>query len=93
MLVRELPRQWMASQYHRPHLDEGMILFFRHAESSYHSAELSLHGLNPEAIYELQYELADRTVTAKGAELMTQFRVTIPQRHRSELIVYRRKED
>jgi hypothetical protein len=27
------PTEWMASQYYRADLDEGMILVFRHAES------------------------------------------------------------
>ena len=84
------PQYWMASQYHRPDLNEGIVLVFRRSESPFPIADLSLHGLQAEATYELQYETSGERGTATGAILMNQLRVTLPQKRSSELIVYRR---
>jgi len=84
------PGGWIGSQYHRPDLGEGMILLFRHAESPYRTAEVTLQGLDSEATYELTYGDGAPPARLKGAELMGRFPVTIPERRRSVLIVYRR---
>ena len=81
---------WMASQYHRPDLNEGMILVFRRAESPYQTVELALHGLDPQVTYELSYDSTGTSARQTGAELMEQLRLTLPKRHQSELIVYRK---
>lgn len=81
--------EWIASQYHRPDLDEGMILAFRRADSAYRTAEVSLGGLKTDAVYELTSEATGRKVRVKGADLMKQYQLTIPQKHRSEVITYR----
>jgi alpha-galactosidase len=84
---RELT-DWTASQYHRPDLDEGIILVFRRPESSVETVELSLHGLNSEATYELNYDSTGLKKRMNGSELMKRFQVTIPEKHQSELILY-----
>ena len=81
-------KDWMASQYHRPDLDEGMILAFRHPDSPYLTAEIALHGLDPDAAYELTYDSDGSRKRRSGAELMRSFRLTIPEKRGSELIVY-----
>ena len=86
-------RQWMASQYHRPDRGEGMILALRHRESPQETRELSLHGLDPRATYELHYDGTNLKSAAKGADLMEAVSVTIPEKGRSELIVYREVSD
>jgi alpha-galactosidase len=86
------PTEWMAMQWHRPDLNEGMILAFRHPESPYQTTDVALHGLDPEATYELSFDLAGTKQSATGAELMRGIQLTIPERHRSELIVYRRAQ-
>ena len=83
------PRAWMAVQYHRPDLGEGMVLVFRHRDSPYQTADLPLHGLDPQATYELYSSGTDKKSTAQGAELMKQWLVTIPQPGASDLITYR----
>jgi len=82
---------WIASQYHRPDLGEGMILVFRRPESRYLTAEVALRGLRAEAIYELRWDRTGETVEKGGGELMRLLRLTMPEPHRSELIVYRRR--
>ena len=84
---------WMASQYHRPDLDEGMILIFRRPDSSYQTTEVSLHGLEAEATYELSYESTGAKKRMQGADLMGRFQVTILGKHQSDLIIYRKVAD
>ena len=84
------PANWMGSQWHRPDLDEGMILLFRRAESPFPIGELRLQGLDPQAEYELSFEVAGKKVRNRGAELMKMLRITMSQRPSSELIRYRR---
>jgi alpha-galactosidase len=83
-------KQWMACQYHRPELGEGMLLVFRHAESPYSALEVSLHGLEPEATYELTYDITGQKIRLPGAELMKAYTLILPDRPDSELIVYRK---
>jgi len=82
--------KWMAVQYHRPDLGEGMVLAFRRPESPYNSAQVALHGLEPGATYELSYDTAGTKARASGRGLMTDFVLTLPKKRSSELIHYRR---
>ena len=52
-------------QWHRSDLNEGMILAFRRAECPDEAIDVSLHGLDARATYELS-----TGHRAKGAELM-----------------------
>jgi alpha-galactosidase len=79
---------WMASQFHRPDLDEGMILVFRHEDSDLKTIELELHGLEAERTYELSFRSSKEKKRAKGMDLTRGLRVTLPKRRRSELIRY-----
>ncbi|MBC8873764.1 MAG: NPCBM/NEW2 domain-containing protein [Planctomycetes bacterium] len=83
--------EWMATQYHRADLDEGMILVFRHSESPYPAADVSLHGLKGDATYLLHYESTGETRQIKGAELMENLRLEIPEKQSSDLITYETK--
>jgi alpha-galactosidase len=82
---------WMASQYHRSDLQEGMILVFRHAESPYRTADLALRGLDADSEYVITYARTNQEVVMKGSEMMKSLTVTIPEKHRSELIIYKKK--
>jgi alpha-galactosidase len=83
-------KEWIAAQWHRPDLNEGMILAFRRADSPYRTVEVALRGLDAQATYELRYESAGTKKRVTGAALMGSFLLTLPERHRSELIVYGR---
>ncbi len=77
---------WMAWQFDRPDLGEGMVQVFRRPNSIYESARLKLHGLDPAARYSVLGEI--RT----GKELMeTGIVVTLPNQPDSALIVYKRR--
>jgi hypothetical protein len=81
--------EWLGSQYHRPDLNEGMILVFRRADSPYKTVQVSLRGLDPEKTYELSFDSTKKKIKAKGSDLMKSFEITIPERHKSDLIHYR----
>jgi alpha-galactosidase len=84
------PSQWLAVQYHRPDLGEGMILAFRRRESPYNSVQVSLHGLEAGAIYELSSDNSGKKSRVKGKDLMTEFVLTLPKKRSSDLLFYRR---
>jgi alpha-galactosidase len=84
------PAEWLASQYHRGDLDEGMVLVFRRDKSPYVTLQAHLRGLDAKAAYELTYTSAGRTARATGSELMAGLGITLPQAPSSELITYRR---
>jgi hypothetical protein len=66
-----------------------MILAFRRADSAYRTAEVSLGGLKPVALYELTSESTGQSTRLMGAALIEQYQLAIPERHKSELITYR----
>lgn len=83
--------QWVASQYHRPDLGEGLILALRRPESPYSTVQLQLHGLDPNTTYELASDRTGEKTTGTGAELMAGLDITLPEKRSSDLIVYRKK--
>lgn len=85
--------KWMAVQYDRPDLKQGMVLVFRHRNSPYQTANLPLHGLDPHANYELRSLVTNRVSRAAGAELMKRWLVTLPKAGSSDLVVYRMGAD
>ncbi len=84
------PLDWMASEYYRPDLGRGMILAFRHDKSPYQSIEVQLHGLDPQGNYEVTRDEPTKPEEVTGQALMTRFILTLPQKHSSELIYFRK---
>jgi hypothetical protein len=76
-------------QFHQPGSNEGMVLLFRRGENPFRTVEVSLHGLRTETFYELAWDSSGERRRVKGAELAKDFPLTIAEKHRSELIVYR----
>ncbi|MBM3475118.1 MAG: alpha-galactosidase [Armatimonadetes bacterium] len=83
------PEKWVAMQFHRPDLDEGMILAFRHAQSPYRTVEVRLHGLKAEQSYELTWVESGKKESVEGARLMGGWELAIAERPGSELVTYR----
>ncbi len=81
--------QWMASQYDRPELGEGMLVVLRRPTSAYKTIEVKLKGLTPDAMYELSYDTSGETRQVDGRTLMNGFDITLPTPRSSELIRYR----
>lgn len=84
------PREWMAMQFHRPDLDEGLLLVFRRADSPHPRVELALRGLDGGGHYELRSDRTGAAETLSGRELMARLIVELPERPQSDLLVYRR---
>ena len=76
---------WMAWQFDRPDLGEGVVQVFRRPNSIYEAARLRLGGLDPEA----KYSLSGKTYT--GRELMeTGLLVALPNQPESAMIAYKK---
>jgi alpha-galactosidase len=82
---------WTGAQYHRTDLDEGMLLVFRRADSPYRIADAALRGLKADSRYEVVSDAAGVLGTFTGSELSKGLQVTLPEKHSSDLILYRRK--
>lgn len=84
--------EWVATQYHRPDLDEGMILAFRRPDSPYSAVQVSLRGIDPEATYEATWDSKGETNKrmVPGSKLIHGFEIVLPERRTSDLIVYRK---
>ena len=72
---------------------QGMLLVFRRADSPYRTADVVLRGLQPDARYEVVSDLSGPLGVVIGTELARSFPIHLPDRHRSDLIVYKRKSD
>ncbi|MBI4532104.1 MAG: alpha-galactosidase [Candidatus Latescibacteria bacterium] len=80
---------WMAYQFHREDMRQGVVLAFRRPESPYLSARLKLCGLHPEAQYDLTFEDTGVRQTLTGEALCRGIIVTIEEAPGSVLITYR----
>jgi alpha-galactosidase len=82
---------WMAWQFHRPEVGEGVVLAFRRADSPDTAAKFLLHGLDPGTSYELRNLDAPGTTRAMGRDLMRLgIRVRFADRPAAATIAYRR---
>jgi len=82
------PGAWMAWQFDRPDLGEGVVQAFRHRESPYESATFQLGGLAPRAEYLLEDSDTGKRWKAKGGVLMKGFHIEMPEPFSSRLIFY-----
>ena len=82
---------WAAYQFHRPDLDAGLVAVFRREHSAFVSADLPLHGLEPQNPYELEDTDTGTVETTSGAALASAgLRVTLDAPRSSKLIFYRK---
>ena len=80
---------WIAYQFHREDMKQGMFLVFRRPESPYLSARLKLSGLSPSGNYELNFEDTGVKRASTGEELANGIDVTIEDAPGSLLVTYR----
>ena len=79
---------WIAFQFHREDLKQGIVLAFRRPQSPYLSARLKLEGLDPKSLYKLKFEDTGDVETVTGSALGDGFEVTIDKAPGSQLIAY-----
>ena len=81
---------WMAYQFHREDLEQGMVLAFRRPNNFDAAARLKLRGLLPSARYELNFEDTSNKEIFTGEALAAGIDVTIEQAPGSLLVTYRK---
>ena len=81
---------WMAYQFHREDLGQGMFLAFRRPNSSDLTARLKLRGLLPSSRYELNFEDTGNKQTFTGEALAEGIDVTIEYAPGSLLVTYKK---
>jgi len=83
---------WMAWQFDRPEAGEGLVQVFRRQDSDYESARFRLHGLDPNARY--QVSRADESAPPQefsGKELGDRgLPVALPERPEAVVLLYTR---
>jgi alpha-galactosidase len=68
---------WVAKQYHRPDLNEGVVVVFRREQSPYSRAMISLHGLNPDAHYVMRDVVTGETQSGNGRTWMEPWEISL----------------
>jgi len=81
--------KWLASQYHRDDLGEGMVLAFRRAKCGGATLRVKLRGLDERAAYRVRSATSGPTRRASGRELMDALEISLGQAPSSDLITYR----
>ncbi len=76
---------WMAWQFDRPDLGEGVVQVFRRPNSIYESARFRFRGLDPEA----RYSISGEVYTGKDL-VETGLLVSLPNQPDSAMIVYKK---
>jgi len=82
--------KWLASQYDRGDLGEGMVLAFRRAKCPGETLRVQLRGLDEKSTYMLTSTTDGRVRRATGRELADGFDITLKEAPASDLITYRR---
>lgn len=86
------PADFVAYQFHRPDLDAGLVLAFRHAASRTAGLIVGLPAINPARTYELEFSDEARNVEQRvlsGKELASGLVLRIPQPASSLQVRYR----
>lgn len=84
---------WVAWQFHRADLDEGVIQAFRRADNTQESSRFRLRGLDPESTYQLTDLDTRSQQEVSASELMDSgLTVTLPTRPSSSVLIYRRRD-
>jgi len=82
---------WMAWQFHREDLGEGVIQAFRRPDCFYESARFKLHDLEPEARYILRQPDEKGSNRMTGRELMEKgLKITLENNPEAVTIIYKK---
>ncbi|MCX6219649.1 MAG: alpha-galactosidase [Bacteroidia bacterium] len=84
-------KDWLAWQFDRPDLGEGMLQAFRRPECSDESVTYVLHGLKPKARYEVRNLDEPTSVEMIGSQLMREgVKVVLRERPGAAVVVYKK---
>jgi len=82
--------RWMAHQFHRPDLDEGLVVAFRRSENEEDRRTFELSAIDASGTYRLQGRFYGKDVTVKGKELIVGLEVALAHRPDVEILSYSR---
>lgn len=84
---------WMAWQFNRPDLGEGMIQVFRRPQSISESGKLRLFGLDENAVYLVTNQDAPGETESTGRSLMNDgVKVTVSERPAAAVLIYKKRQ-
>ncbi|MGA2065762.1 MAG: alpha-galactosidase [Thermoguttaceae bacterium] len=84
---------WLAMQFNRPELSDGLVLVYRRPACREDSLRLKLHGLEPAARYEVRSFDATTGTVASGKDLLEQgLPVSLAAKPAAAVIRYRRAD-
>ncbi|MBU4399970.1 MAG: alpha-galactosidase, partial [Planctomycetes bacterium] len=81
---------WLAYQFHRGDLDEGVVLAFRRASCPSSALVVQMGGVLQDVKYEVENVDTGKKEQHKGAELASGLRVTAESRPAAAVLIYRR---
>jgi alpha-galactosidase len=81
--------EWLASQYHRPDLGEGIVVGFRRRFCPIGSILVQLRGLDPGSTYELAFQSTGGRVARSGRELTRGLELRLNHAPAHEIVRYR----
>lgn len=82
---------WLAAQYDRPDLGEGMIVAFRRRHSPAARVVLHPRALDPHATYVLEHQSTGTPTEIAGAALTAGLTLTLPHAPSHDVIRYRKR--
>jgi len=84
------PDKWIAWQFLRTDLGEGLVQAFRRADAKDETLAVRLHDLEPEARYEVN-DFDGGKVTRTGRELMAGFVITLKAKPAAAVLTFRKQ--
>jgi len=87
-------RDWTALQYHRPGVDDGIVLAFRRHQSPYSACDLALRAVDANATYTVTFRPSYRDARTErlAGSALQRLSVTVPECPGSLLVEYRKAE-
>jgi alpha-galactosidase len=83
---------WVAWQFDRPEIDEGVVQAFRREASPYESVQLILHNLEPDAVYTLTNFDEPGTKEMTGRELCEKgLSIVLKDKPSAAIVTYKKK--
>jgi len=84
---------WIAWQFDRPDLGEGMVQVFRRSDSIYEAVRFKLRGLDPDARYRITNLDAPDPIEMTGREMMTKgVRIDTTEQPAAMVLTYKRSD-
>jgi alpha-galactosidase len=81
---------WLAYQFHRSDLDEGVVFAFRRPSCSLSGLSVQLGGVTHGAKYEVEDADTGKKTVHQGAELASGLRITAESQPAAVILIYRR---